>query len=141
MRYLSKAFYYIEVFLCSDIVPILTSTVIECHRAGLRHAAFKYATMLMNPEYRKSIDSKYARKIEAVVRKPPKSGKDGEGDPIEALTPCPYCENLLPETEINCSSCKNNVPFCIVTGRHIIRTDLTACPECDFPALRSEFIK
>lgn len=26
-------------------------------------------------------------------------------------------------------------------GRHIVNTDLTACPECDFPALRTEFIE
>ncbi|XP_030765268.1 WD repeat-containing protein 19 [Sitophilus oryzae] len=37
----------------SHVVPILTSTVIECHRAGLRYASYKYATTLMNPEYRK----------------------------------------------------------------------------------------
>lgn len=126
----------------SHIVPILTSTVIECHRAGLRHAAFKYATMLMNPEYRKSIDSKYAKKIEGVVRKAPKNGKNGEplGDPLEALTPCPYCGSMLPETDIFCSNCKLNIPFCIVTGRHIVKNDLTACPECDFPAIRVEFL-
>lgn len=71
----------------------------------------------MKPEYRKNIDAKYSRKIEAVVRKPPKSGKDGEvlDDPIEPLKPCPYCENTLPETEITCNNCKNNIPFCIVT--------------------------
>jgi WD repeat-containing protein 19 len=127
----------------SHIVPILTSTVIECHRAGLKHAAFKYATMLMKPEYRRNVDVKYAKKIEAVVRKPPKSGKDGEpaGDPAEPSSPCPYCENLLPETEVNCNSCKNNIPFCIVTGRHIVTSDLTACPECDFPAVRTHFIE
>jgi WD repeat-containing protein 19 len=34
------------------IVPILTSTVIECHRAGLKKTAFEYASMLMRPEYR-----------------------------------------------------------------------------------------
>lgn len=91
--------------------------MIECHRAGLKYAAFKYATMLMNPEYRKNIDSKYAKKIEAVVRKPPKGGKDDEisGDPPEPLTPCPYCTNVLPETEVYCNNCKNNIPFCIVT--------------------------
>lgn len=71
----------------------------------------------MNPEYRKSIDPKYSRKIEAVVRKPPKNGKDEEplGDPVEPLSPCPYCENMLPETEMACTKCKNNIPFCIVT--------------------------
>lgn len=99
------------------MVPILTSTVIECHRAGLKRAAFKYATILMNPEYRKNIDVKYAKKIEAVVRKPPKNGKDGEiiEDVPEALTPCPYCNNELPETEVFCTSCKSNIPFCVVT--------------------------
>ncbi len=34
------------------IVPILTSTVIECHRANLKKTAFEYASMLMRPEYR-----------------------------------------------------------------------------------------
>ncbi|CAH0560259.1 unnamed protein product [Brassicogethes aeneus] len=123
----------------SHVVPILTSTVIECHRAGLKQAAFKYATMLMRPEYRKGIDQKYAKKIEAVVRKPPRNGECG--DRVEPLSPCPYCENMVPETEIDCNGCKNHIPFCIVTGRHIVTTDLTACPECDFPALRSEFVE
>lgn len=100
-----------------DIVPILTSTVIECHRAGLRQAAYNYATMLMKPEYRKQIDAKYAKKIEAVVRKPPKIGKDGEKvlDPAEMLTSCPFCDSNLPETEVTCNNCKSNIPFCIVT--------------------------
>lgn len=71
----------------------------------------------MNPEYRKELDPKYSKKIEAVIRKPPKKGKDGEptGDPVEPLSPCPYCDNMLTETEITCTSCKNNIPFCIVT--------------------------
>lgn len=34
------------------VVPILTSTVIECQRAGLKQRAFEYASMLMRPEYR-----------------------------------------------------------------------------------------
>lgn len=98
-------------------MPILTSTVIECYRAGLKHSSYKYAMLLMKPEYRKNIDPKYSRKIEAVVRKPPKGGKDGEmiSDPVESLSPCPYCESLLPETETTCNNCKNNIPFCIVT--------------------------
>ncbi|XP_072391731.1 WD repeat-containing protein 19 isoform X3 [Diabrotica undecimpunctata] len=127
----------------AHIVPILTSTVIECHRANLRQVAYKYATTLMNPEYRKNIDPKYSKKIEAVIRKPSKGVKDGEAseDPVEPLTPCPFCESMLPETEITCNTCKNNIPFCIVTGRHIVTADLTACPECDFPAIRSEFLQ
>ncbi|XP_050295176.1 WD repeat-containing protein 19 [Anthonomus grandis grandis] len=127
----------------SHIVPILTSTVIECHRAGLKHAAYKYATTLMNPEYRKQVDPKYAKKIEAVVRKPPKNGKDNEetGDPVEPDSPCPYCEKMLPESETNCSNCKNYLPFCIITGRHISKNDLTSCPNCEFPAFLDEFLE
>ena len=37
------------------VVPILTSTVIECHRAGLRNSAYEYASMLMRPEYRSQV--------------------------------------------------------------------------------------
>ena len=54
--------------IISDIVPILTSTVIECHRSGLKNSSFSYAAMLMRPEYRNKIDLKYKKKIEAIVR-------------------------------------------------------------------------
>ncbi|KAL1509542.1 hypothetical protein ABEB36_004257 [Hypothenemus hampei] len=127
----------------SHMVPILTSAVIECHRAGMKHAAYKYATLLMTPEYRKQVDPKYTKKIEAVVRKPPRNGKgDGEdiSDPLEENTPCPYCEKLLPETEMTCNNCKNNLPFCIVTGRHIANSGLTKCPNCEFPAFFDDFL-
>ena len=51
-----------------DVVPILTSTVIECHRAGLKHSSFSFAAMLMRPEYRPNVDPKYKKKIEVIVR-------------------------------------------------------------------------
>ena len=54
--------------VCVDIVPILTSAVIECHRAGLKNSAFSFSAMLMRPEYRNKIDLKYKKKIEAMVR-------------------------------------------------------------------------
>lgn len=120
----------------SHIVPILTSTVIECHRAGLKASSFSYAAMLMRPEYRNSIDLKYKKKIELIVRK---SDKNEELE--EPLKMCPVCSFQLPETELMCPDCKNQLPYCIVTGRHILREDLTACPSCDFPALFSEFIR
>lgn len=96
-----------------DIVPILTSTVIECHRAGLKNAAFNFAAMLMRPEYRGQIDAKYSKKIEAIVRKAPRM-KDIENED-EPLTPCPYCKSRVPETEVTCDKCKNTIPFCIAT--------------------------
>ncbi|KAL7981697.1 hypothetical protein Chor_010892 [Crotalus horridus] len=95
----------------SHIVPILTSTVIECHRAGLKKSAFSFAAMLMRPEYRNQIDPKYKRRIETLVRRPDTS--EGEGE--EPTTPCPYCEFMLPECELLCPGCKNNLPYCIAT--------------------------
>ncbi|CAG2065427.1 unnamed protein product [Timema podura] len=90
--------------------------------------------MLMRPEYRPHIDPKYAKKIEAVVRKPSR----GSQEEVEPETPCPYCDSPLPESELNCDQCKTTVPFCLVTvslvgpspaaGRHIVKDDLTACP-------------
>lgn len=57
-------FYYFII----DIVPILTSTVIECQRSGLKESAFSYAAMLMRPEYRSHIDNKWKKKLESIVR-------------------------------------------------------------------------
>ncbi|KAK3101973.1 hypothetical protein FSP39_007745 [Pinctada imbricata] len=119
----------------SHIVPILTSTVIECHRASLKNSSFSYAAMLMRPEYRNNIDLKYKKKIEMIVRKPDKTEEE------EPLTPCPYCGFQLPETDLLCPECKNNLPYCIITGRHIVKDDMTACPKCDFPAIFSEYIR
>lgn len=119
----------------SHIVPILTSTVIECHRAGLKNSSFSYAAMLMRPEYRNQIDLKYKKKIEMIVRKPDKTEEE------EPLTPCPYCGFQIPETDLLCPDCKNSIPYCTVTGRHILKDDLTACPKCDFPAIFSEFLR
>ncbi|XP_019617748.1 PREDICTED: WD repeat-containing protein 19-like [Branchiostoma belcheri] len=117
----------------SHIVPILTSTVIECHRSGLRNSSFSYAAMLMRPEYRNQIDLKYKKKIEAIVRKPDKTEEE------EPTAPCPFCDFALPEMDLVCPECKNNIPYCIITGRHLVKDDWTACPSCDFPALFSEF--
>ncbi|XP_046339799.1 WD repeat-containing protein 19-like isoform X2 [Haliotis rufescens] len=119
----------------SHIVPLLTSTVIECQRSGLKNSAFSYAAMLMRPEYRNQIDLKYKKKIEMIVRKPDKTEED------EPLSPCPVCGFQLPETELMCPECKNNLPYCIITGRHVVSEDLTACHTCDFPAIFPEFIK
>ncbi|XP_013392134.1 WD repeat-containing protein 19-like [Lingula anatina] len=118
----------------SHIVQILTSTVIECHKAGLKNSCFSYAAMLMRPEYRNQIDVKYKKKIEQIVRKPDKTEED------EPTTPCPQCGYAQAETELVCPNCKNNIPYCIITGRHMTKDNVTACPRCDFPALKDEFL-
>ena len=89
----------------------------------------------MRPEYRKDIDEKYRKKIEAIIRKPQRT------EEAERSTRCPYCTNEVPESDLYCSQCKNSLPYCIATGYHINPTDLTMCPECKFPASRSELLK
>ncbi|XP_056442831.1 WD repeat-containing protein 19 [Gadus chalcogrammus] len=118
----------------AHIVPILTSAVIECHRAGLKNSAFSFAAMLMRPEYRNKIDAKYRKKLEAMVRRPDTSEVE------EEATPCPFCGAQLPQNELMCGSCKNNLPYCIATGRHMLKEDWAVCPHCEFPALYSEFV-
>lgn len=138
------------VCVCVDVVPILTSAVIECHRAGLKNSAFSFAAMLMRPEYRNDIDPKYRKKIEAMVRwvcviltlfihsllyqlplpilsltphfnshlhlsRPDKSELE------EETTPCPFCGFQLPQNELLCISCKNNLPYCIATVHRTAR--------------------
>jgi len=119
----------------SHVVPILTSTVIECSRSGLKNSAFNYAAILMRPEHRSEIDEKYKKRIEGIIRKPQKTEEPA------ILTPCPYCENLVPESELQCDSCRNILPYCIVTGFHIVSADLSQCSNCNFPGQRSELIK
>jgi WD repeat-containing protein 19 len=115
----------------SHVVPILTTTVIECHRAGLRRSAFEYASLLMRPEYRNAIDPRYKQKIETLVRRPNQSEED------EQLTPCPFCETPLPVSMLDCPTCKNFVPYCVSTGMHVVASDLCVCPACRFPSLHS----
>ena len=80
-------------------------------------------------------DEKYKKRIEGIIRKPQKTEEPA------ILTPCPYCENLVPESELQCDSCRNILPYCIVTGFHIVSADLSQCSNCNFPGQRSELIK
>ncbi|CAI5446232.1 unnamed protein product [Caenorhabditis angaria] len=120
----------------THVVQILTSTVVICTQAGLRKSAHKYASALMNPEYRPKIHTKYKKKIEDIVRK---SGK--EDDPQEDKSMCPFCNYLIEETILTCSQCKNNLPYCILTGRHLISSDFALCTTCQMPGYFSEFKK
>lgn len=97
----------------THVSNILISAVIECQRAGLRAYSYDYATTLMRPEYRNTIDKEIKRKIEAIVRRP---NKDQAPDPT---TPCPFCANELPEADLDCPKCKNWIPYCVVTVRSL----------------------
>lgn len=99
----------------------------------------EYAVILMQPEYRSLIDPRYKRKIETLVRKSAgltsNSTSISEEQQLTTSSPCPFCSSQLVQREMTCSSCKNQIPFCIASGFHITRNELTFCPRCDFPAL------
>jgi hypothetical protein len=70
------------------------------------------------------------------VRKRPK-GKDKD----EAESPCPHCWAPVPNSALSCDSCKQQIPYCIVSGMHMTFNDWTFCPSCRFPAKHSMFGK
>jgi WD repeat-containing protein 19 len=119
----------------SHIVQILTSTVIECLRAEMRASAYEYASMLMRPEYRSKIDPKFKRKIEGIVRRPNRDPEE------EELSPCPYTGKPIPVTDLVCPDTKNDIPFCVVTGQHMVLDDWCICPNSRMPALYSKYLK
>jgi len=118
------------------VVPILTSTVIECQRAGLKKTALEHAMTLMRPEYRSQVSEKYKKKIELMVRKP-----DRGEQPEEGSTPCPFCKLPGPETSLQCISCQNIVPFDIATGKRMSLGDWCECPACRFPCSGQAFLR
>ena len=73
--------------------------------------------------------------IVGIIRKPQKSEEPPN------LTPCPYCENQLAESDLQCDSCRQTLPYCIITGFHILASDLSQCSSCHFPGQRSELMK
>lgn len=34
--------------------------------------------------------------------------------------------------ELSCNQCKNEIPYCVLSGTHITKDDLYFCPSCDF---------
>lgn len=133
----------------------------------MRKSAFNYAVMLMRSEYRDQIDPKYAKKVESIVRKAPKNikqlndfdeviengNKEGENgdlkvertrqDTKDDSSPCPMCSNSnLNNMDVNCPQCKTTLPICIACGQHLTNIyEICQCPECLFPAIKSELVK
>jgi len=66
----------------------------------------------MKPDYRKQIADKFNSKIETMVRK---SGKAKLEDAPDDMSPCPYCQAMVPDYTLVCSECKSEIPFCIVS--------------------------
>ena len=109
---------------------ILQSAVIQCNRGGLKKQGHEFACSLLAGEHKESVREDFRKKIENVVRRPPT-----EADPLESLSPCPFCEYPVPAYDLNCTACASELPFCIATGRHMTAADCSQCPSCGFPGL------
>ena len=118
----------------AHVVPILTSTVIECQRAGLKRSALEFATRLMQPEHRKQIAEAYKRKIETIVRKPDRTEAEAEA------SPCPMCDATGSEWDLTCDSCSGVIPYCVATGKRVRVGEWARCPECLFPCNAGDFV-
>jgi WD repeat-containing protein 19 len=139
------------------VVPLLTSTVIECQRAGYKTAAYEYAVMLVRPEYRSQLDSTIKRKIEAIVRRKSQytsnnnhnnttthsgeGGADGtsNNNNLEEMSLCPISAQLIPVMQLECPTTRDALPMCIISGKHMVIDDWCFCPISKFPALYSEY--
>ncbi|VDK22300.1 unnamed protein product [Taenia asiatica] len=138
----------------SHIVPILSSTVIECQKVNLKYTSFTYASTLLRAEYKEKIDPRYRRRFEGIVRRPQKLSPE-EAEKLNTTAPCPFCSDAVAEYELTCGSCRTHLPYCTLTvahfytlfpesnhfsslvpnanGKHVVKEDLTLCPNCDFP--------
>lgn len=114
-------------------VPILTSAVLECNKVGSKAAAYQWSLVLMKPENRAQIAEKYKKRMEDIARRPVKTA-----DPPEPTTPCPYCKSPVGELDTQCATCKNFIPFCIASGKHMMLQDWSCCPVCTLPAIKEE---
>ena len=112
---------------------ILTIAVKECVQSGLKASAYTWAAQLCRPEYKNQIKEQHRKKIENTARRPVKE------EPSENTTPCPFCNAPVPESELNCESCMNNLPFCIATGKHMTLNGICRCPKCHSPAFEDIF--
>ena len=117
-------------------VNILTSAVAECTQAGLKQAAYKTSCTLVRPEYIDSVPPKFKKKVEAIARKPVKVEEE-----VEGLSPCPHCQFEIYETCLDCPKCKNNIPFCIASGKHMELKEWSECPSCKMCANYTDFKK
>ena len=121
----------------SHVVQLYTSAVMECMRAKLKWSGYQMALKLMHPDHRAKVDKKFKRKIEKMIRKRPKS----DNDPKEALSPCPHCMTPVAASALECTNCKNVIPYCIISGLHMTPTDYSYCYHCNFPARHSVLMK
>ena len=119
----------------AHVVPILTSAVVECARAGLKKTSLDLAQRLMAPALRPNIGDAYKRKIETIARKPDPNAADAP----EPGSPCPFCDAPGGAYEMTCEVCRADLPCCVASGRRVARGEWSRCPACRFPCNAGAF--
>lgn len=119
----------------THMINILTSTVAECMKAGLKKEAQNWALVLMRKENREQIPDAFKKKISNIALK---NLKDHD-DENEELSQCPFCKENIPVTQLDCTNCKNSIPFCIASGQHMTLKDWCVCPITGMPALLQQY--
>jgi hypothetical protein len=83
-----------------------------------------HATCHYHSQRSDQVAVKYKKKIELMVRKPDKDPEELE----EPLADCPFCNMPGPETELQCISCQNILPFDAATGARCVAPPSAPCP-------------
>lgn len=118
-------------------VNILTFGVIECVQAGLKRTAFEFAATLMRQENREEIQEKHRKKIEKIFR----HGGNNLSDVEQERSPSPFSGVMMDEYNLVCPTTQNRIPFCVITGKHMVKDDWCHCPNSGMPALYSEYVR
>jgi WD repeat-containing protein 19 len=121
----------------AHVVPILTSTVVECTRGGMKRTAVHFAQKLMAPTLRAEIGDAYKRKVETIARKPDPNAEDT----TEPVSACPFCDTTGGAYDLTCNTCQADVPMCVASGRRVVAEEWAHCPSCAFPCNKAAFVK
>jgi WD repeat-containing protein 19 len=49
-------------------------------------------------------------------------------------TPCPFCNDPVNAYDLDCPTCQNTLPYCIASGKHILKDQCVFCNNCNFPS-------
>ena len=58
--------------------------------------------------------------------------------PAEDESVCPFCQSGLSKFQLSCNSCRNVVPFSILSGYHLTNEECYQCGVCCLPFVLTE---
>jgi len=116
---MQKSLHLIWYWIITEAIGILTSTIIENYKCGLKDTAISACYIIMKPEYRRELAPEFKEKFEFIVRKYGKS-KTESVDIDDLISACPNCSSDLPNYDLHCNICSTEIPYCIVSVRNMV---------------------